>query len=71
MRIDEIGDGGLRFESGTRMEVLRPDIGTQPWLSWPGKWGDSDSSPQGPMWQPDGKWQDPAAWAFGLTSTCE
>lgn len=33
------------------------------WIAWPGRWGDSDASPPGPMFQPGEKWSDPDEWA--------
>jgi len=39
------------------------------WVAWPGRWGDSDTSPNGPRFQtPQSKWSDPTAWANGLDS---
>lgn len=38
------------------------------WLNWPGRWGDSSSSPSGPQFQGGGKWSDPKDWADKLTS---
>lgn len=32
---------------------------TRTWLSWPGHWGGSGESPQGPRFQPGGKWNNP------------
>lgn len=32
---------------------------TRMWLSWPGHWGGSGSSPQGPRFQSGGKWDNP------------
>jgi hypothetical protein len=42
-----------------------------PWVRWPGRWGGARagwipgemSSPPGPAFQPDGRWDDPDAWA--------
>jgi hypothetical protein len=42
-----------------------------PWARWPGRWGDAragwipgeESSPRGPAFQPDGRWDDPDEWA--------
>jgi hypothetical protein len=41
------------------------------WARWPGRWGDAragwvpgeESSPRGPAFQPDGRWDDPDGWA--------
>jgi hypothetical protein len=35
------------------------------WVAWPGTWGDSDDSPEGPRFQGT-KWDDPSDWADGL-----
>jgi hypothetical protein len=32
---------------------------TRTWLSWPGQWGGSGTSPHGPRFQSGGKWNDP------------
>lgn len=36
------------------------------WVAWPGKWGDSGESPDGPAFQTGQKWTHPSAWAGGL-----
>ena len=45
-----------------------------PWTAWPGRWGASDgtgggsASPDGPLYnEGGGKWNDPSAWADGLS----
>jgi hypothetical protein len=35
------------------------------WVRWPGRWGDSAASPDGPAFQ-GSKWNDPGTWANGL-----
>jgi hypothetical protein len=37
-----------------------------PWLSWPGKWGGSGASPQGPaVGEHEEQWHEPGIWAYG------
>ena len=54
-------------------EVVTPsriDVSFEPpWTAWQGKWGGSDSSPQGPAFQ--SKWTDPVAWANGVDGCTE
>ena len=42
------------------------------WVSWPGKWGDSDTSPEGPGQGPGNtpRWDSPGIWSDDITS-CE
>jgi hypothetical protein len=49
------------------------DITAPPrWIAWPGKWGGSDASPQGPAHGGNKpKWDDPLAWASGVTACTE
>jgi hypothetical protein len=54
--------------------VFQPDLNqiwmeSIDWLRWPGTWGDSGASPDGPAFQ-GSKWVDPGAWAEGL-SPCD
>jgi hypothetical protein len=42
--------------------------GTPAWVAWPGKWGGSSHSPDGPMFKGE-QWDDPSAWGSGL-DTC-
>jgi hypothetical protein len=57
-RADGLG-GGLFFP-----EVVPIGTDTPSWVAWPGKWGDSDTSPPGPEFQqPARKWDNPSDWA--------
>jgi len=48
--------------------TIEPIDATSPsWIAWPGKWGDSDTSPPGPYFQGATKWHDPSAWAGPVT----
>ena len=49
------------------------DVSNAPnWFQWKGRWGGSESSPEGPIWAKtetgavvvDGKWSDPRAWSL-------
>jgi hypothetical protein len=65
-------------------DEIRPNVspvGEQRWVTWPGHWGGTEPrpilgrigvdsrSPRGPVFQ-GSKWDDPDAWAAGLTTTC-
>jgi Tol biopolymer transport system component len=47
-----------------------PISSADPWIAWPGRWGASGSSPDGPLHNEGGsKWTDPSTWA-GELSDC-
>jgi uncharacterized protein (TIGR03382 family) len=59
-------------EADGRGAVVTPGVEPLgPWVLWPGRWGGAragwvpgeESSPRGPAFQPDGRWDDPDAWA--------
>lgn len=65
------GPPGIDAE-GQGAQLLYPTIepidATSPsWVAWPGKWGDSETSPHGPYFQGTSKWHDPSAWAGPVT----
>lgn len=37
------------------------------WVEWPGRWGDPESSPPGPRFQPGEKWRNPSNWALAAS----
>lgn len=44
---------------------VQPITESEPaWVAWPGSWGDSDNSPDGPAGN-GGQWDDPSIWAGG------
>lgn len=58
------GDGVVTAPS------LVPIEATDSWIAWPGRWGASGSSPDGPLHNAGGgKWSDPSTWA-GELSEC-
>lgn len=61
---DESADGGSVPEQPALVQVKAE---TTAWLTWPGRWGDSGSSPAGPLFQ-SAKSSDPSGWAEGLAS---
>lgn len=51
-------------------DVIRITDADPAWVTWPGEWGGSDNSPDGPA-QKGIKWRDPGAWADTVGSnTC-
>jgi MYXO-CTERM domain-containing protein len=55
-----------------RPRIVRVSADSPAWMRWPGRWGHArarwwvpgeQSSPQGPAFQPDGRWSDPEGWA--------
>jgi hypothetical protein len=64
---DEADGKGLRV----RPRVQRIAAGAPPWMAYPGPWGGARAgwvpgemdSPPGPAFQPQGRWDDPDAWA--------
>jgi hypothetical protein len=68
-------NGGANDTSGGDGEWVIPavtDVTTTPprWLAWPGRWGGSDSSPDGPA-QKGTHWSDPLAWQNGIDGCTE
>jgi len=55
---DRANGEGLELYNPIFEEISESGSG---WLNWPGQWGGSANSPQGPQFQ-DPKWSDPSAW---------
>jgi uncharacterized protein (TIGR03382 family) len=60
-----------------RPQVVRVTESAPPWMRWPGRWGGArarwwlpgeQDSPRGPAFQPQGRWDDPEAWADAARS---
>lgn len=63
---DERADGSGGVTQPDLNQIRLEDVD---WLRWPGSWGDSGASPDGPAFQGT-KWTDPGAWA-GSLSPCD
>lgn len=59
---DDSADGAGGTIQPAVIQVGEEDTG---WIRWPGRWGDSGTSPAGPAFQ-GSKWSDPGTWADGL-----